>query len=169
MVLLRGLRPFSLGKSLSIAIGFYRRGTPRCGIEAAVEAAIDHHCNDRLRLRIDARGLAGTPRHVFEQRRKSVKVLLARRGLAPGKTDVTLRLWCREMQQANIAPLMQLARHCHFRQERNAMTMCDHLHNGGETRRAEGLSRLWRHHAAKRERLIAQAMPLLKQQQPLLR
>ena len=74
----------------------------------------------------------------------------------------------REAQQTDVAAVVHLARHRHLRQQRDAIAMGDHLHDGGEARRAEALARLWGHQTAKGERLVAQAMAFLQQQKPLM-
>src|SRR6478736_7213265 len=91
-----------------------------------------------------------------------MKVFLARRGLTPGEPDLALRLRRREMHQANVAPLTYLDPHRHFRQERDTISVGDHLHDGGEARSPEALPRLRRHQPAKGQRLVAQAMAFLQ-------
>ena len=64
---------------------------------------------------------------------------------------------------------MHLARDRHLRQQRDAIAVGDHLHDGGEARRAEAVARLRRQHVAIGQRLVAQAMSLFEQKQPLVR
>src|SRR6476646_3240403 len=128
-----------------------------------------HGATQGHRIDLESRsGLAGTPSHVLEQRRKGVKVWLARRGLAPGEPDFAFWLRRRKVQQADAAPLMHLACHRHLRKKRDAIAMRDHLHDGSEARGAEARARLWRHQTAKRKRVVTQAMALLQQQEPLM-
>ena len=67
------------------------------------------------------------------------KVSLARSGLAPGKPDLALRLRRREAQQPDVGATIHLASDRHLRQQRNAISIGHHLHDGGEARGAEAV------------------------------
>src|SRR4029079_9640619 len=113
-------------------------------------------------LRSGARG------DVASQLRELDEISFAWRSLAPGEPNLALGLWCAKTQQPDVAARMNLARNCHLRQERDAVSICDHLHDGSETRGAEAVASLRRQHVTIRECLVAQAMALLQQQEPVM-
>ena len=101
-------------------------------------------------------------RNIAQKRRQLNEVPLARRGLAPGKADLALRFRRAETQQADVAACVHLARDGHLRQQRNAIAVGDHLHDGGEAGGAEAIAGLRRQHMAIGKRLVTHAVALLE-------
>src|SRR6266508_5030308 len=77
---------------------------------------------------------------ITQKLRELNEVALAWRSLAPSEPDLALRLRRAKAQQADVAAGMDLARDRHLRQECDAVAIGNHLHDGGEARRAEAVA-----------------------------
>ena len=95
------------------------------------------------------------------------EVALPWRRLPPGKPDLAVRLWRRKRQDLDVAP-SRFGFQAYAREKRDAQPIGDHLNDGGEARRSEGIEVFDLLQIAKAQRLIAQAMALFKKKQAVV-
>src|SRR6516165_193186 len=95
------------------------------------------------------------------------EVALPWRGLPPGEADLSVRLRRRKRQDLDVAPA-RFGFQAYARKKRDAQTIRDHLHNGGEACRSKGVEVLNLLEITKAQRLIPEAMSLFKEKQAVV-
>src|SRR5271167_2645214 len=95
------------------------------------------------------------------------EVALPWRGLPPGEADLAVRLRRRKRQDLDVAP-PRFGFQADARKKRDAQSIGDHLNNGGKACRSKGIEVFNLLEIAKAQRLIAQAMPFLKEEQAVV-
>src|SRR5690348_5403076 len=112
-------------------------------------------------------GVEQCARQLLENLGQFAQETVHRRAPAPEHRDAAARRVVAEGRQVHVRRVRDRRLHRQHRQQRDADIGCDHLAQRLEAGGAETLSLVGAGHAADLQRLVAEAMPVLEQQQAL--